>query len=56
MNYKESKSLEEVWEWKEKAYKEIENLDLRIALKERIRKSIYTSNNLCFKTVSLVGK
>jgi len=51
MNKKESKSLLEVWEWKEKAFKEVENLELKQALKERIKSSIRTSQKIGFKVL-----
>jgi hypothetical protein len=56
MNNKESKALLEVWEWKETAYKEVENMELKRALKERMDKSIITAEKLNFKTVSLIHK
>jgi len=48
--------LLEVLDWKGKAYKEVEHPDLKKALKNRISKSVETSDRLGFKTVSLVHK
>ena len=56
MNSKESKSMLEVLALKEEAYREVEHLDLKKALKNRISKSIDTTNRLGFKTVSFVHK
>jgi predicted XRE-type DNA-binding protein len=56
MNKKESKSLLEVWEWKEKAFKEVENLELKQALKERIKNSILTAQRKGFKVIKLVKR
>ncbi|MBF0227671.1 MAG: hypothetical protein HQK76_19660 [Desulfobacterales bacterium] len=50
MKNNESKALKEVWELKDKAYKEVEKMDLRDALKERINKSVNTTKNLGFET------
>lgn len=56
MKSKESKSMLEVLEWKEEAYREVEHLDLKKALKNRILKSVDTTNKLGFKTVSYIHK
>jgi hypothetical protein len=53
MNNKESQSLLEVWEWKEKAYHEVADLDIRSALKERIKRSNTTAEKLGYKTKKL---
>jgi hypothetical protein len=45
----EEKALLEVWEWKEKAFKEVENLELKQALKERLKSSVRTSQKFGFK-------
>ena len=47
---KESKSLLEVWELKEMAYKEVEKLEIDNALSERLLKSIKTVNELGLST------
>lgn len=41
-----SKSLKEVWDLKEKAYKEVENLSIKEAIKTRIKKSTATAKSL----------
>ncbi|MBF0225530.1 MAG: hypothetical protein HQK76_08765, partial [Desulfobacterales bacterium] len=43
----------EVWKLKDKAFKEVEKIDLKDALKERINKSIHTAKILGFKTKEL---
>jgi hypothetical protein len=43
---KDAKALREVWEWKEKAYREVEGLELDEALKRRIQDSLETSRKL----------
>jgi len=48
-NNDESKALKEVWDLKERAFKEVENMNLRDALKERIKKSLNTAQLLGFK-------
>ena len=52
MNKTESKSLLEVWKWKDDAYKEVENLNLEEALKQRIKKSF----NVPFERIHVVFK
>ena len=49
-NLKESKSLLEVWELKEMAYKEVEKLEIDKAINERLLKSIKTVNELGLST------
>jgi len=46
----ESKALTEVWEWKEAAYREVEHLDIREALRIRLYDSIATVKKLGFDT------
>jgi len=41
-----SKALKETWDLKEKAYKEVENLKLKDAIKTRIKKSLETAKSL----------
>ena len=53
MKNDESKALKEVWELKEKAYREVERMDLRDALKERIKKSSDTAAILGFNTKTI---
>jgi len=43
---KVSKALKETWALKDKAYKEVENLSLKDAIKERIKKSVETAKSL----------
>jgi hypothetical protein len=38
----ESKALREVWEWKSAAYREVEHLDTKSALKKRLEDSLKT--------------
>jgi len=45
---KTSKVLKETWELKEKAYKEVEKLKLKDAIKTRIKKSLETAKSLGF--------
>jgi len=56
MSSKESKAQIEVWEWKEIAYKEVENLGLKEALRARLEKSAVTVKKMGINTVSIVGK
>ena len=56
MNNKDSTALLEVYEWKEKAYKEVKDLEIKDALKNRIKKSIETATKLSFKTLILANK
>jgi len=56
MKNKESKALLEVWEWKDKAFKEVENMELRKALKERIKRSMMLLKKHGFKTVNLIKR
>jgi hypothetical protein len=46
MKDKDSKALREVWEWKEKAYKEVEHLTIDQALKKRLKDSLQTVHQL----------
>jgi hypothetical protein len=46
----ESKSMREVWEWKESAYRKVAHLDLDAALKKRLEDSIRTARELNFPT------
>jgi hypothetical protein len=43
-----SKALKETWDLKEKAYKEVEKLILKDAIKNRINKSLETAKSLGF--------
>jgi hypothetical protein len=56
MSSKESKAQIEVWEWKEIAYKKVENLDLKEALMARLEKSAVTAEKLGIKTINIAGK
>ena len=56
MKINDSKSLLEVWNWKEKAFKEVENMDLKDALKKRIDDSISLAKKEGFKFSSLLKK
>ena len=47
----ESKSLNEVWKWKESAYQKVAHLDLDAALQKRLIDSIQTVKNLNIKTI-----
>jgi predicted XRE-type DNA-binding protein len=40
----ESKALKEVWEWKDKAYEEVKNLDIKSALEKRLSDAIRTAD------------
>lgn len=46
MKNKDSKALLEVWEWKEKAYQEVEHLPIDQALKKRLDDSLQTVSQL----------
>jgi hypothetical protein len=39
----ESKSLKEVWEWKDKAYQEVKDLDIKSAIEKRLSDAIRTA-------------
>lgn len=45
---KASRSLMDVWEWKDDAYKEVMNLDIDIAIKKRLETSLKTTKALGF--------
>ena len=45
---KASRSLVEVWEWKEDAFKEVMNLDIDTAIKKRLETSLKTSKEMGF--------
>lgn len=45
---KTSKSLMEVWEWKEDAFKEVMNLDIDVAIKKRLETSLKTTKAMGF--------
>jgi hypothetical protein len=47
---KESKALNEIWEWKENAYRKVAHLDLDEALNKRLDDSIKTVKRLRGKT------
>jgi hypothetical protein len=38
------RSLREVWEWKDKAYQEVKDLDLKSVIKKRLEDAIRTSD------------
>jgi len=40
---KESKAQIEVWEWKDKAAKDVENLDIKSAIRKRLEDSVKNS-------------
>jgi hypothetical protein len=42
MKENESKALQQVWEWKDRAYKEVEHLSTDQALKKRLEDSLQT--------------
>jgi hypothetical protein len=46
---KESKSMVEVWKWKEEAYKEVEHLDTKSAALKRLKDSAETVKNIKIK-------
>ncbi len=48
MNTTDSKALQEVWEWKELAYKEVEHLSIAEALTKRLADSLHTVCQLGF--------
>lgn len=56
MNKMDSKALQEVLEWKEKAYQEVQHLQLKKALNTRISESIETTRKLHLPTVTPVHK
>jgi hypothetical protein len=45
---KTSKSLLEVWEWKDKAFNEVKDLDVEAAIKKRLITSLNTTKTLGF--------
>ena len=45
---KTSRSLMEVWEWKDDAYKEVMNLDIDVAIKKRLETSLETTKAMGF--------
>lgn len=53
---KESRALTEVWEWKDAAYREVENLDIETAMKKRLSTSVKTAKKLGFVLTSPADK
>ena len=51
----ELKSLREVWEWKDKAYQEVKDLDLKSAVKKRIEDAIRTADLIRAKVKNLAA-
>jgi len=41
-----SKALQEVWDWKDQAYREVENLDLERGLRKRLKDSLKATRDL----------
>ncbi len=46
MKEKEPRALRDVWEWKDRAYKEVEHLPTDQALKKRLQDSLQTVRQL----------
>ena len=51
----ELKSLREVWEWKDKAYQEVKDLDLKNAVKKRLEDAIRTADLIRAKAKNLAA-
>ena len=51
----ELKSLREVWEWKDKAYQEVKDLDFKSAVKKRLEDAIRTADLIRTKKQNLAA-